>query len=478
MSHGALKVFQRLTPADTDWIFANCQIKTALASTILQREGDRPNTIYIIADGLFEAYIFSALTNEKKAGLLGPGDLIGDTSWLDGEPAPATVRAVESSTVIALEISVLEQKIAQDRQFAARLFRGVATLSAERVRKLTSYIRRSEVGSGPIQQLDGIEGQIIEKVAHFKRLVTAADKRALENSGIVPEEYSKQIVAMFNQLEHATGPEGGADVGKIADLLQAELLPLILLTQSGDRSYSKPRGYAGDYQTIEMAYDDIPRGVGRIGPLLDRCILNLAGTKAVRNRRHLLSTEIALTYDGISDRIVRVMSLACGPAREVFDVLEKIVDKNRLAITCVDIDKEALSLVGTRAVERSLSGEVRCVHANLVYLATGRQELDIPPQDLIYSIGLIDYFADEFVVKLMDWIYERLRPGGRVILGNFHPRNPTKGLMDHVLDWRLIHRDETAMDRLFLNSKFGRICSRILFEEQGINLFAECHKGA
>jgi extracellular factor (EF) 3-hydroxypalmitic acid methyl ester biosynthesis protein len=63
-----------------------------------------------------------------------------------------------------------------------------------------------------------------------------------------------------------------------------------------------------------------------------------------------------------------------------------------------------------------------------------------------------------------------------VILGNFHPRNPDKALMDYVLDWKLIHRTEADMDRLFSNSSFNRPCTNVRFEDQGINLFAECIK--
>jgi hypothetical protein len=76
----------------------------------------------------------------------------------------------------------------------------------------------------------------------------------------------------------------------------------------------------------------------------------------------------------------------------------------------------------------------------------------------------------------MSWMHDKLRPGGRVLLGNFHPRNPTRGLMDHVLDWRLVYREEADMDRLFKSSKFGRPCSRVVFEDEGIDLFAECRK--
>ena len=89
---------------------------------------------------------------------------------------------------------------------------------------------------------------------------------------------------------------------------------------------------------------------------------------------------------------------------------------------------------------------------------------------------MIDYFNDKLTIKIIDLIYDLLVPGGRVILGNFHPRNRLKAIMDHVFDWRLIHRREEDMDRLFQASRFGRSCSNIRFEPEGINLFAECIK--
>jgi hypothetical protein len=36
---------------------------------------------------------------------------------------------------------------------------------------------------------------------------------------------------------------------------------------------------------------------------------------------------------------------------------------------------------------------------------------------LVYSIGLIDYFSDRFVVSLLDYIHGLLKPGGSAILG-------------------------------------------------------------
>ena len=58
-----------------------------------------------------------------KVGQLGPGEVIGEISWLDRKPVSASVRAVETSAVMALSTAMLERKLAEDPVFAARLFR-------------------------------------------------------------------------------------------------------------------------------------------------------------------------------------------------------------------------------------------------------------------------------------------------------------------------------------------------------------------
>ncbi len=88
-----------------------------------------------------------------------------------------------------------------------------------------------------------------------------------------------------------------------------------------------------------------------------------------------------------------------------------------------------------------------------------------------YSLGLIDYFEDRHVKRLLDFIYEILAPGGKAILGNFHPQNPTRALMDHLLEWRLIHRSEQELCRLCEESRFRCPFDRVIFENEGVNLF-------
>jgi SAM-dependent methyltransferase len=142
----------------------------------------------------------------------------------------------------------------------------------------------------------------------------------------------------------------------------------------------------------------------------------------------------------------------------------------------MDIDLQALAFVDEQRSQLKLNGQITLVNENLIALFLGRSSLRLEPQDLIYSIGLIDYLNDKLVGKLLQFAHQNLAPGGRVLLGNFHPRNPAKEFMDFVLEWNLIHRTEEDMHRLFRGSPFANDCSRIQFEGQGVNLFAECAK--
>jgi extracellular factor (EF) 3-hydroxypalmitic acid methyl ester biosynthesis protein len=316
-------------------------------------------------------------------------------------------------------------------------------------------------------------------VSNFKRVLVNADRQALKNNNVVPPRVVADVEDAFRACNAELKALEGELVSGNEELgarIQSDLLPYLLLTNTAERWYSKPRGYAGDFLSIHEIYQNVPQGRGRIGSVLDRCFLNLPAAIAVRNRRPLLAREISAVVAAKQDSQARIASLACGPAAEIFDVYESLEDSSRLTSTLIDIDLQALAFVAERRDRARLQRRMRLLNANLVYILTGREKIDLRDQDLIYSIGLIDYFSDDFVVKLLNFIHGALAPGGKVILGNFHPRNPDKTLMDHVFDWRLIHRTEADMDRLFRASAFQRACTNVRFEEQGINLFAECVK--
>ena len=146
--------------------------------------------------------------------------------------------------------------------------------------------------------------------------------------------------------------------------------------------YRKPRGYAGDFLTIEWMYANESGGAGELGQLLDRCFLNQPAAQAVRHRRELLKDELEQALQLTDQRHLRVTSLACGPAAEVFDVLlqyPELADQVRFTLmdVDVDVDVEALIHVQERLLAHGLDQAVRLERRNLLHLCIGRQTLDL-----------------------------------------------------------------------------------------------------
>ena len=481
MMQTALGLLNELNEEDVDWIFRTGFERHVIANTVIVEEDEPLAYLYIVLEGLFGVRVASI--PDSEIGRLGPGEIIGEISFLENMLPSATVVAIESSLLLEIPSVLLEERLKSTPSFGAQFYRALAILNSRRVRERVSSLTASFLAKLDATSLSGETSKtFFSALERFKSLILRADGEALKSGGHVSEAtalIAEKAFLDFCQLVHATIGDSSAENSSVkvelGARLQREMLPFMLLTETTERFYSKPRGYAGDFLSIEMIYRNRPAGTGRIGPLLDRCFLNSPTAKAIRNRRVLLGKEIMRTVQ-TKDGAAHVTSLACGPAEEVFDVFQQLDDRQRLYASLVDIDLQALAHVADRRDNAGLQNRMNLINANLVYLALGRQKLVLQDQDLIYSIGLIDYFNDKFVVKVLNWIHGRLRPGGKVLLGNFHPNNYGKEVMDYVLEWRLIHRSEEDMNRLFACSAFGRLCTQIQFEDEGMSLISECVK--
>jgi extracellular factor (EF) 3-hydroxypalmitic acid methyl ester biosynthesis protein len=484
-------LLQQLTESDITVLISRLRERQYLADELIIREGEVPGAIYFVVNGLVSVYVEGTAGQRRELAQLGAGEIVGDVSWLERRPASASVRAQESSLVAAIAAPELDEMLTADAGFASRFHRGLAVLNASRVRRLTGQLQAT-AAEFPSTESSEV-GLLLKRLVAFKEVLLRADREAINEGAALPRAEREALrdkavikpqtaseahavlnglLQQFNAFMNRSTAEVSEYVKQTAGALaQRELLPYMLLSRFAERCYSKPRGYAGDYETILQVYENKPQGTGRLGPLLDSFFLAIPAARAVRNRRALLAGEIQRTVS----RLVRarVTSLACGPAQEAFDAFSQLPDTTALEFSAIDIDPKAIEFVKSRAATAGLARQVSVHRGNLVYLSGGRENLPLKPQALVYSIGLIDYFQDEFVVRLLNWIHGLLEPGGRVILGNFHPRNPDRALLDYLLDWRITYRTEEDMNRLFRASKFNGECSRIIFEGEEINLFAE-----
>jgi SAM-dependent methyltransferase len=255
--------------------------------------------------------------------------------------------------------------------------------------------------------------------------------------------------------------------------VQKELLPYVLLTRNAERAYAKPRGYPGDFMTVEMIYQNVPRGSSRIGPALDRCWLDSPLCAGIRARRTLLAGEIARTLARADGGAAAVTGLGCGPAAELFDALE---GRGATAVraTLVDFDPQALAFVADRRDRAGLRDAVTLAEHDLLQLTAGRIDVGAAEQDLVYSAALLDALGDAAAVKLLDAVHATLKPGGRVVVAGMNPSNPCRAFMEHVLEWRVPHRGPEALDALFAASAFRRPAVETRADPEGVVLLATC----
>lgn len=232
---------------------------------------------------------------------------------------------------------------------------------------------------------------------------------------------------------------------------------------------SKPYGYAGDFRVIDWMYKRVydPEIENQIWD--DFCHSQHAG-QSVRNRKeHLVSAfaEAVRRKGGT----IKMLDFASGPCR---DVAESIDGAGSLAhgslIHCVDIEPKAIEYAQkvTRPYSKLVNFRWEC--ANVFRFRSEER------YDLVWSAGLFDYLNDKLATALIAKMWQHTAEGGEMIVGNFHPRNPTRNYMEWCMDWLLIHRTEEELTRLGIAA--GIPAENITIDEEplGVCIFLRARK--
>jgi extracellular factor (EF) 3-hydroxypalmitic acid methyl ester biosynthesis protein len=194
------------------------------------------------------------------------------------------------------------------------------------------------------------------------------------------------------------------------------------------RCVTKPRGYAGDAELIDMIYEQrAPSGTSPRGTRIFKEGVGFPTAEAVRMRK-----EAAIQFVGEAVRSgQRILSMACGHFREGDPLIGQ--DLSRVDL----VDQDALSLAVVRGRH---GGAANCYEAN-VFSFLRKAAASGKRYDLIYTLGLTDYLDDRALALLHRMVSAVLAPGGTFMLANFVPNHLSVGWMEAVMDWHLIYRE-------------------------------------
>lgn len=482
------KSFEFLTAQDWEYLQEKGELADFQKDEIILEEGSRRQVLFVIMNG-------SARVEKTNLGkgiviaTMEAGDLFGEMSFLEGVPVSASIIAEEPVQVLVLKGLMLQPLLQSVPGLAIRFYQSLAVTLSRRLRETSSMLPNFMLEEVPQvkpphsehvcrSDEDRIPPSLIQAVDEYKTAMVGLDiiiSKEAGNSEQIQNQVSESCTAMLNALTSHVERESQL-AESIGAFVLRETFPFFMASHFLDRCFTKPRGYAGDYKTIDFIYDNKPLGHGRLGPFVDFWALELKATKAVRERRHTIRSLIyELNKNGNGNKPIPITSLACGPAKEVFDILLE-PDAPDVQFACVDIDPVALESVAEKVNANKLEQKIRLHKENIVRMALGKSKIKILPQAMVYSTGLIDYLQGRLVVALMDWSFDHLLPGGKLVLGNFNKGNPDKPFMDFIVEWVLIHRSPDDLRELFSRSKFGNRPVTVDQDETGIQLFASCQK--
>jgi extracellular factor (EF) 3-hydroxypalmitic acid methyl ester biosynthesis protein len=243
------------------------------------------------------------------------------------------------------------------------------------------------------------------------------------------------------------------------------------------RTNLKPRGYAGDSEMMRMIYEKEYEGASTFSRLMQKYTLETPAAQSVRNRRELVKRalgEYQLEHSGGNGERIRVLSVACGPAFELRDILASGADFRKYHFTLLDQDSMALNEASelVSGVERGhgLKAEVAYVQASVRFLLRNRLLKENKQRfHFIYSMGLFDYLSFPVAKALIERLFLLLEPGGEMLIGNFHVSNPSRYFMEYWGDWYLIHRTEEELMALLEDISPGFVT--IFYEKARSQMF-------
>ena len=209
------------------------------------------------------------------------------------------------------------------------------------------------------------------------------------------------------------------------------------------RMQSWPRGYPGDYETIEYLCECVSKArPGTVEYFIDQYGVTCNMAQQHRNKLTWQAAKVLQTSLGSAEES-HVLSIACGGSRDL-RTIQSLLQAAPVQLFLNDIDADALAhSVNTLP---HLDGRLYPIHANV--FSAVRTFKKRGPFDLIVTGGLFDYLSDKQITWLLEKLFESLKTEGRLCFTNIARGNPYRVWMEYLGDWKLLERSEADITTL------------------------------
>ena len=289
-----------------------------------------------------------------------------------------------------------------------------------------------------------------------------------------------EVLPTMQRFEEVSADIGETEVAVHKSYVRRELHPIVLCSPFLYRTYTKPLGYAGDYEMVNMMLRDPHEGSSAFAKLLNFALLNTEPVVAHRNRIDFLVERLrSECVRRAAHGKTRIFNLACGPAVEVQRFLKECPESDLAEIDLLDFNAETLEYTAECIEKARAAGGrktetryfQRSVHQLLRAASQGGED-EFTGYDFVYCAGLFDYLSQRVCKRMVELFCTMVKPGGVVIVTNVATRNPRKAWMEYVMEWNLIYRDEKDMLDLVPEGVKARE-TKVGADATGVNLFLE-----
>ena len=295
---------------------------------------------------------------------------------------------------------------------------------------------------------------------------------------VISKYISTAFPAFYKSLEPIFGALDEHTRKICIDYFRHTLKDLIYQAPFADRVFNKPRGYAGDFEMMNIIYRGTGEGASLFAKCLHRYWIEEPSAQAVRNRANYLIKKLKKLIEESSKSRLKILTVASGPAREIVELLESShadLKGKEIDFYLLDQDEDALKFAQAhllKTIKRLQLPNIRVHFLNkkLQYLLVRGAEETF---DIIYSAGLFDYFSDAVAQHAARKLFEGVSDGGHLIIGNFNVGNPNLLIMNLALDWHLIYRSEKDLIELLAQNSATNTVEK---EDLDINLFFVAQK--
>ena len=141
------RLFADLTQDDVGFVIATCEERMLVGGEELFHENDAGDSLWIVQSGRVDVFKTIRGDLERSLASLGPGDVIGEMSFLDGQRRSAGARTSESSEFLVLTRGGFTKVEKERPAVAAAFYRNMSTIIAARLRT-TNELYREAVAFG------------------------------------------------------------------------------------------------------------------------------------------------------------------------------------------------------------------------------------------------------------------------------------------------------------------------------------------